>query len=378
MADTPYTGAFFAFHEQRSRTSAHEAIPHVLEFVQPTSLVDVGCGIGTWLTEFESAGIADVFGVDGDYVERAKLLIDPAWFQPRDLARPFELDRGFDLAMSLEVAEHLPPESAEGFVASLTRLAPVVLFSAAIPHDSGDGHVNEQFPEYWQEKFLAHNYVVVDCLRRRLWNNDKVAAYYRQDMMFFVDRGHLPNYPRLAAEFAQAGERPPLSFVHPETYLTQHDTMTKKIRDSLCIAMRYAARLRAINLVVFPVWNQPLEIVRSQLTTLLQAIVAHPDRQRIALVVNVGGPQETVAGGMLSQLVAQFVQTGERMSDEMPEISAIGRSFGPDQWEVLMACVQWRVALPQDDQAAIAIAKAQPFPVLSTAAIAARQPLASP
>jgi len=376
MANTPYTGAFFAFHEQRSRASAHEAIPHVLEFVQPESLVDVGCGIGTWLTEFEAAGIADVIGVDGDYVERTKLLIDRTRFQPRDLARPFELDRKFDLAMSLEVAEHLPPESAEGFVASLIRLAPVVLFSAAIPHDSGDGHVNEQFPEYWQEKFLAHDYVVVDCLRRRLWNNDKVAAYYRQDMLFFVARRHLPNFPRLASAFAQAGEHPPLSFVHPETYLTQHDLMTKKIRDSLCIAMRYAARLRAINLVVFPAWNQPLEIVRSQLFRLLQAVVAHPDRQRITLVVNVGGPQEAIAAGLISELADQIVHA--RALVDKPEISAIGKSFGPDQWEVLMACVQWRVSLPQDDQEAIAIAKAQPFPVLSTAAIDARQPLASP
>jgi 2-polyprenyl-3-methyl-5-hydroxy-6-metoxy-1,4-benzoquinol methylase len=88
MVDTPYTGAFFAFHR---------------------SLVDVGCGIGTWLAEFEAAGIADVTGVDGDYVDRARLLIDRARFEPRDLSRPFELDRKFDLAMSLEVAEHLPP-----------------------------------------------------------------------------------------------------------------------------------------------------------------------------------------------------------------------------------------------------------------------------
>jgi len=250
------------------------------------------------------------------------------------------------------------------------------LFSAAIPHDSGDGHVNEQFPEYWQEKFLAHDFVVVDCLRRALWNNEKVATYYRQDMMFFVARSHLANYPRLAAAFAQAGEHPPLSFVHPETYLTQYELMTKKIRDSLCIAMRYAARLRAINLVVFPDWNQPLEIVKGQLARLLQAVVAHPDRQRITLVVNVGGPQEAIAAGLLTELVNQIVHT--RAPDDKPEISAIGKSFGPEQWEVLMACVQGRVALPQDDLQAIALAKAQPYPVLSTAAIEARQPLAGP
>ncbi len=35
--------------------------------------MDVGCGIGTWLTEFKAAGISDYLGVDGDYVSREQL-----------------------------------------------------------------------------------------------------------------------------------------------------------------------------------------------------------------------------------------------------------------------------------------------------------------
>src|SRR3954470_6591207 len=205
MSEVLYDSAFFAFHEERSRSSARETIPLVLEFVPAKSVVDVGCGIGTWLAEFAAAGVNDVTGVDGDYVDRTKLLVDAGKFVAKNLEQPLELGRQFDLAVSLEVAEHLPESSADRFVTSLVSLAPVVLFSAAIPNDSGDGHVNEQFPEYWQELFERHEYVVADCLRRRLWNNEKVAPYYRQDMMFYVARSRLHEYPRLEEEFRFAG-----------------------------------------------------------------------------------------------------------------------------------------------------------------------------
>jgi hypothetical protein len=61
--------------------------------------------------------------------------------------------RTFDLAICLEVAEHLPPEAAEGFIDSLTRLAPVVLFSAAITFQVGNQHLNGQWPDYWATLF---------------------------------------------------------------------------------------------------------------------------------------------------------------------------------------------------------------------------------
>ena len=163
--------------------------------------------------------------------------------------------------------------------------------------------------------------------------------------MFFVDRRRLPNYPLLAEEFGRAGEHPPLAFVHPETYLRQFDLMTQKIRESVGLAMRDVARLRDINLVAFPDWNQPLETVAAQLSDLLRALLLHPDRRRITLVVNVAGPREPQAAEVLAQLVAQYINAKQRAAADNPEVSAIGRSFGPEQWEVLMSCVQWRVTL---------------------------------
>ena len=114
--------------------------PHrteVMRLIAPRSVIDLGCGDGEWLAEFQKHGVADFLGVESEEMDRSALMIPQPLFRPHDLRTPFFLDRTFDLAMSLEVAEHLPPHRAEDFVAELTALAPVVLFSVAIPNEGG-------------------------------------------------------------------------------------------------------------------------------------------------------------------------------------------------------------------------------------------------
>ena len=59
------------------------------------------------------------------------------------------MGRRFDLALCLDVTEHLPRECADPLVTLLTSLAPVVAFSAAIPVQDSYNHVNCQWPAYW-------------------------------------------------------------------------------------------------------------------------------------------------------------------------------------------------------------------------------------
>ena len=113
-------------------------VPLVLQLLPVRSVVDVGCGDGSWLVVFRKLGVKEILGIDGEYVDPGLLQIPQDCFQAFDLAKPFSLGRVFDLAVSLEVAEHLPAECAPGFVECLTRLAPSVLFSAAIPFQGGD------------------------------------------------------------------------------------------------------------------------------------------------------------------------------------------------------------------------------------------------
>jgi SAM-dependent methyltransferase len=213
---SPYAAAFYEHQRGGSRRSAEIVLPIVQELVRPASVVDLGCGVGTWLAGWRALGVEDVLGIDGAWVERSLLQIPPAAFQSRDLTRPIRLERGFDLAMSLEVAEHLDAGCAADLVASLVALAPVVLFSAAIPGQGGTHHVNEQWPEYWRELFRRHGYEIVDCIRRRVWTAP-IDYCYAQNSFLYVRRDRLDADEALRRAW-QATAPEQLSLVHPEHY----------------------------------------------------------------------------------------------------------------------------------------------------------------
>jgi SAM-dependent methyltransferase len=156
-------------------------IPLVLDLVKPKSILDVGCGIGTWLKAVSEFELNDIMGVDGSYVLSSGLLIPRDKFIAHDLSQPLNINRKFDLVISLEVAEHIKPASADIFVESLVTHSDTILFSAAIPGQGGDGHLNEQWPSYWQEKFKKFDYDFYDIIRPKVWNNQEVNTCYKQN-----------------------------------------------------------------------------------------------------------------------------------------------------------------------------------------------------
>lgn len=214
----PYTAAFYRRQCGGSRQSAREVVPVLIDLVGPRSVVDVGCGVGTWLSAFAESGVTDVCGVDGDWVDPALLEIPRSAFVGADLTRPLALGRSFDLVLSLEVAEHLPASAAETFVDSLSQLGPIVAFSAAVPQQGGLDHVNEQWPEYWADRFQARGYVAVDAVRPRIWTSERVEWFYAQNLLLFARPEILGDRPRLRAELGRAAGRP-LAVVHPRGYL---------------------------------------------------------------------------------------------------------------------------------------------------------------
>jgi len=217
MADPLYKSEYFDTFQPDARSAAQVVVPFVLELLKPGSVCDVGCGRGTWLAVFRELGVTDVCGVDGDYVNRDELEILPEEFVAADLERGLELDRRFDLVLSLEVAEHLPEESAAGLVDSLVALAPVVLFSVALPGQWGYGHVHHQCPDYWNDHFRRHDYLAIDCIRPRIWTDLRVRFWYRQNTVMFGARSFVDSHASLKAECERAKGRP-LSIVHPRMF----------------------------------------------------------------------------------------------------------------------------------------------------------------
>jgi SAM-dependent methyltransferase len=185
-----------------------------MEMMAPASVLDVGCGTGSWLAEFRAHGVLDVLGLDGAWVPRQQLQIPDHLFVPTDLEHNIVLERTFDLAICLEVAEHLPPESAARLVANLVHLAPIIVFSAAVPGQGGEHHVNEQWPSYWTALFVSHGYAGFNDLRLRLWDQPDVEVWYRQNTMCYLSEAARREHPHIAHR-ADGGT---LSIVHPEMF----------------------------------------------------------------------------------------------------------------------------------------------------------------
>ena len=127
-----YNDTFFDYIDQSAHSSACSLIAKLYPMLRPKSVIDLGSGRGIWLAEWQNAGVSDVLGVDGDYVDRSRLAVEQGSFLAADLTQPVRTNRRFDLAQSLEVGEHLPNSAAETLVDSLTAASDRVLFSAAV------------------------------------------------------------------------------------------------------------------------------------------------------------------------------------------------------------------------------------------------------
>ena len=72
--------------------------------------------------------------------------------------------------------------AVSGLIVSLVKHADVIMFSAAVPGQPGQHHVNCQWPEYWQEMFNAHGYTCNDLVRWIMWDHADIEPWYRQNM----------------------------------------------------------------------------------------------------------------------------------------------------------------------------------------------------
>jgi SAM-dependent methyltransferase len=169
-----------------------EAFANLIPGYLPTSVLDVGCGTGTWLRAALDAGVNDVVGIDGVQIAPDRLLIPRERFLVRDLTQPVDLGRKFDLAICLEVAEHLDPAHADTLIRTLALHSDCIVFSAAAPGQAGQHHVNCQPPSAWQHRFNNLGFTCDDAVRWRLWEQAELEPWYKQNM--FIARKEREGY----------------------------------------------------------------------------------------------------------------------------------------------------------------------------------------
>lgn len=192
---TRYDDKFFNYVDSGALSSAGVFSRLLMPVLNVSSILDVGCGRGGWLAAWKDAGCTRILGLDGGYVDRSSLKIPATAFRVQDLNVPFDLGERFDMVQSLEVAEHLRPESSQDFVESLVRHADVVLFSAAVPGQGGTMHTNERHMEFWRGLFARHGYDAFDFVRPRVANSKGVEPWYRYNSMIYASNAGRQRLP---------------------------------------------------------------------------------------------------------------------------------------------------------------------------------------
>lgn len=214
----------------KKRTSVEVVLSEVIKVLPKIdSAVDFGCGVGTWLAELQKLGVKEIKGFDGPWVKKNLLTIPADSFVETNLEKGITLDKKYDLAISIEVAEHLPESSAVLFIESLTQASDIILFSAAIPFQGGANHMNEQWPDYWYKLLNERGYVAIDFLRKRIWNDQRVLSFHRQNIILYVkkEKENTIKIPKDDSSY------PPMAIVHPEFYLSKQNILKRIIKSIL-------------------------------------------------------------------------------------------------------------------------------------------------
>jgi hypothetical protein len=208
-----YSSAFYSRTSQTAEASARKIVPRLARAIRPASVLDVGTGGGAWVHVWAGYGVSDLTGIDAASPEESGYAMPLASYKQIDLKDEFDLGKRFSLVQCLEVAEHLPPRTAPGLIASLCRHSDLIVFSAAPPGQGGTYHRNEQEFSYWRQLFAQRGYRPIDWLRSQLANEPDVAWWYRYNLLLYANDAGMALLPDdiLAARLADHAPIPDIA-----------------------------------------------------------------------------------------------------------------------------------------------------------------------
>ena len=179
-----YNKSFYRNRDKRTKHAARTILPLIFSNYRIKSVADFGCGVGTWLGVCKELGASETLGIEGNWINESMLSSSFELYNT-DLKKPIHLNKKYDLTISLEVAEHVPESNSDDFINSLSNSSDLILFSAAVIGQGGKGHVNEQNQSYWVEKFTRRGYSCMDVIRPKIWNDERIDTWYKQNIFIF-------------------------------------------------------------------------------------------------------------------------------------------------------------------------------------------------
>lgn len=206
-----YDKAYYKRHEKGSYQSALILLNYLKDFLKINSIIDFGCGMGTWGKAAKDIGITNYIGVDQHYYNDKYMVIEKNSYIQHDLRNKFFVQRSFDLAISVEVAEHIDSVYENTFIENICNSSDIILFSAALPEQGGTGHINERPCSYWNSKFDALGYVLIDCIRPFFWNNKNIEIWYRNNCTLYIKK---EKFDTIKSYIPQSSF--PIDIIHPE------------------------------------------------------------------------------------------------------------------------------------------------------------------
>lgn len=183
-----YDENFYKNQVEGSYEAARVVCRHLRDILIPKTVIDIGCGKGAWLRAMVEEFSCETHGVDGPWVKEEEMFFRPSKFMNRDLNENLELglDAKVELLITLEVAEHLLPDSSDRFIAQITDASDCILFSAAQKGQGGIYHFNEKLPSDWAFLFEERGFVCFDLLRSKIAGDYRVPFWYQQNMALYV------------------------------------------------------------------------------------------------------------------------------------------------------------------------------------------------
>lgn len=214
-----YTKDFYSRRKALSRSSAEIVLGALLDVIRVESVVDFGCGTGSWLNVALSKGVKSILGYDSAQVPPEELEIHQTFFRPTNLEDISRIEGEFDLAICLEVIEHLSEGSSDRVLSALVDSSDLILFSGAVPYQVGTNHVNCQWQTHWSSKFREHGFFGLPILNGNFWRDSRINVVYRQNTVLYfkcVDPKDFALYESVVSKFSCSENVQDV--VHPELF----------------------------------------------------------------------------------------------------------------------------------------------------------------